>query len=231
VNEPPTETEPERTIAVDVHRRMVDIEDEQSQLAERMRRRADRIGERAPLADRQRLIDRALASKKVSQRILWLRREADQVVEAARDDSTCQSGCAHCCHISVLVAEPEAIEIGRAIGRSPANPGPNEALQYDTNNEAAGAAHIAELQRRNHGVACTFLDQGQCAIYRHRPLACRYLISLDDDELLCSIVPGEHIKAPYIDTAQQSMAYVVAMKPSVRYADIRAWFPAEAEPG
>src|SRR3990167_2374390 len=33
------------------------------------------------------------------------------------------------------------------------------------------------------GVPCSFLKEGRCSIYRHRPLACRLQINMDDDDI------------------------------------------------
>ena len=84
----------------------------------RFRERASTIHSRTPPDARERLLKQALASGKVAQRVHWLRRQADLVFDATKGLVACKPGCSHCCNISVLVAEPEAKEIGSAIGRN-----------------------------------------------------------------------------------------------------------------
>lgn len=175
-------------------------------------------------ASRQRLLHHAMKARTVGQRIMWLRREADLMVEASRKVSPCSNGCAHCCHIATLVAEPEANEIGRAIGRKPADPPADAFVRLEAGSRPTDVAQA--LQDRHFGTPCVFLRGTACSIYGVRPLACRLLISVDDDALLCRLVPGETITAPYIDTRMQRMAYVGAMAgQGHRWADIRDWFP------
>lgn len=175
-------------------------------------------------ASRQRLLRHAMTAKTVGRRIMWLRREADLMVDAARNVSPCSSGCAHCCHIATLVAEPEANEIGRAIGRKPADPPAGAFARLEAGSRPTDLSQA--LQERHFGAPCVFLRGAACSIYGDRPLACRLLISVDEDALLCRLVPGETITAPYIDTGMQRMAYLVAMAGhGHRWADIRDWFP------
>lgn len=82
--------------------------------------RANRVAENVRADARQRLLQRAIDASTVAQRVFWLRREADLVSDVARGVAACKAGCSHCCHISVLVAEPEAKEIGKAFGLKPA---------------------------------------------------------------------------------------------------------------
>lgn len=143
-----------------------------------------------------RLTRQALNSETVPKKILWLRREAELVATAAAGLTPCQAGCSHCCNIGTLVAEPEAIAIGKAIGRTPANV-PAErvtralaSMQGDDGMKQAEA--VRELVNSEfYGVPCTFLVEGRCSIYQHRPMSCRYLVNFDTDALLCRLVPEE----------------------------------------
>lgn len=193
--------------------------------------RAKHVAARIPVQARQRLLQRAIDAGTVSQRVFWLRREAALVADAASGVAACKTGCAHCCHISVLVAEPEAKEIGRAIGRKPAAVPVDrfftgaEALDEVDGGNAAATAKRDVVSQEALGVPCPFLIENRCSIYAHRPLACRFLFNLDDDDLLCRLVPGVTISVPYLSMQSEQVASVVAMGTNARLADIRDWFP------
>lgn len=195
---------------------------------ERLQARAELLGTAQPLVNRRRLLDRALKAKTSTQRIFWLRREADLLVDASRAVSACARGCSHCCNIGVLVSRTEAVEIGKAIGQRPAAVAEGHTIRgEDLAGDAAVGVKEAAVDR-HMGTPCVFLDEGKCSIYRHRPLACRHLVNLDDDDLLCRLVPGESISVPYLDARQQQMVYVIAMGANAPLADIRDWFPKPA---
>lgn len=187
--------------------------------SDRLRARATAMDSAAPPEQRQRLLDLALRARTLAQRIFWLRREADAVVDAARPISPCATGCSHCCHTDVAVAEAEARVIGQAIGRPTASL--PQALQIGVEFEA----NVHAFRDRFVGESCVFLEAGRCAIYRHRPLACRKLVSLDDDALLCRLVPGQPIEVPYLNVLGEDLAYAVAVGVNAKVADIREWFP------
>lgn len=187
--------------------------------SDRLRARAMEMDSAAPLEQRQRLIDLALRARTVAQRIFWLRREADAVIDAARSISPCAAGCSHCCHTGVAVAESEARVIGQALGRPPAFL--PQALQMGVEFES----NVQAFRERFVGQPCVFLEAGRCAIYRHRPLACRKLVSLDDDALLCRLVPGQPIEVPYLNVLGADLAYAVVVGVNAKVADIREWFP------
>lgn len=191
--------------------------------ADRLQARMDALGAKVPSGARDRLIHRALVAKTVAQRVMWLRREADLVTAASRGVAACSRRCSHCCHVAVMVAEPEADEIGRALGRRPADPPAGAFVRLRPGMDTDGAAR--DLQDRQFGVPCTFLRDGECSIYDFRPLVCRYLINVDDDALLCRLVPGQQIDVPYADSRMQRLAYVAAMGKHGRWADLRDWFP------
>jgi Fe-S-cluster containining protein len=193
------------------------------------RTRANELSKLLPAAQRERLVAQAMKARTAVQRVHWLRREADMVVAAAEDVSACKEGCSSCCHIGVSVTESEAVVIGRAIGRTPRHlPDDRAFTPAEFLGAEDGEARLQELRARidadHFGVPCTFLKDGSCSIYEHRPLACRHLINLDVDDLLCRLVPGESIKVPYVNMQSQQMAYVVSMGAGARIADIRDWF-------
>lgn len=81
-----------------------------------LQERAGQIKKGAPRSSRARLLKQAASAKSVQKRVLWLHQEADLVGVAAAGVVPCKPGCSHCCYIAVLIAEPEAMVIGRAIG-------------------------------------------------------------------------------------------------------------------
>lgn len=197
---------------------------------EEVRRRAAAFEARNPTEARRRMLIQAAKSKTVAQRIHWLRREADLVVEAIAGLSPCSAGCTHCCHLGTLVTEHEAIVIGKAIGRAPADV-PEELVMRASDAIEAGAARDLTMAKKTrvhdgyYGVPCPFLDGGRCSIYEDRPMSCRHLINVDVDDLLCRLVPGETITARYLNMRLQQAACLTVMGMNARIADIREWFP------
>jgi uncharacterized protein len=121
--------------------------------------------------------------------------------------AACRSGCAHCCHISVAMAPLEAEIIGEAIGRPPA-PGPGR------------VSHDYGYHR-----PCVFLGKdNRCTIYKDRPLACRVHFNLDNDNLLCRLIPGVSIPVPYANAGSIQELYVMLCMPD-RLSDIHDFFP------
>ena len=55
-------------------------------------------------------------------------------------------------------------------------------------------------------------------------MACRTLINLDDDDLLCQHSEGGQAKVPYAD-ATKLKAFALMAQADTLYADIRDFFP------
>ena len=207
------------------------VRDRLAEGEEGVRERVARVSQRVPDEQRQRLLTQAVNAGTVAQRIHWLRREADVVLKAVADVAACGRGCAHCCHIGTSVAEPEAIAIGKAIGRAPRDVAADRSTSGNAMMTSAdGAAHPrdvrAGIDADFFGLPCTFLtDDGECSIYEYRPMSCRHLVNFDVDELLCRLVPGEAIRVPYLNRQMAQLAYVMSMGVNARIADIRDWFP------
>lgn len=173
--------------------------------------------------DRLRLVNEALAAPSRAKAIVWLHRAADRLGMAVAPEVACRRGCSACCHQDVLVSDAEAALIGRAIGRKPVA-------------EPAGAVVVGrDLQDapvvpiRHSGEPCTFLQDDQCSIFRNRPLMCRLHANFDRDALLCQIVPGESISAPYVDASIEKAVYHGKVTAGGLVADLRDWFPRAAE--
>jgi Fe-S-cluster containining protein len=196
--------------------------------SDRLVQRVDRIHSRVPEDSQLRLLKQARTAKGAAQRILWLRREADLVIKAAADVAPCRQGCSSCCNIAVLVAEPEAIEIGQAIGRVPQQVNPQRSItgaELLSEDPAALDRH-EQLQAEFFGQPCPFLDSaGACTIYQVRPMACRHHISLDDDDLLCRPVRGGSVSVPKVDRRVAQAVYLMVLGLDKRVADLRDWFP------
>lgn len=90
----------------------------------------------------------------------------DRIVKTAADQAQksgwnipCQKGCT-CCRNPVPMSAPEALWLCREINLMP-------------NNERKVLQRSIELARRKQNLACPFLSENSCMIYRSRPLACR----------------------------------------------------------
>lgn len=172
-------------------------------------------------ADRMRLVNEAIGAPTRAKAIVWLHRAADRLSQAVAREVACRRGCDACCHQDVVVSQAEAELIGRAIGRRPAAAPPGAvSVGRDLHEPPPMAA-------RHTGQPCTFLDAGECGIFRHRPLVCRLHANFDEDALLCHIVPGESISVPYVDTSIEKAVYHVSVAAGGLVADIRDWFRSE----
>jgi len=136
---------------------------------------------------------------------------ADGLLKHVEGHAACRRGCAHCCHIRVDLVKTEAEMLGSAIRRKPKTPAVGNFDTFDA----------------GYHQPCTFLSNGECSIYEHRPLACRVHVNLDEDALLCEInewstklsaLPGLAIKETF------DWAYGLICGTS-RHADIREYFP------
>lgn len=139
-----------------------------------------------------------------------LRQMAAEFSQAAKPYSACRKACTHCCHIPVAVYPSEARVMGKALGREP-----------------AVVEKSPRLRDKPYGYdqPCTFLQEGACAIYEHRPLACRVHINLDADELLCALIPGESVPVP-LANATSFYALYAKICEGEALADVREYFPA-----
>lgn len=172
------------------------------------------------------LLDRGAMAKNTSSRVHWLRRAADSVGSMLQPVAACRKGCAHCCAISVVVAESEAKVIGREIGRTPAKAPHATTLAGAIEDPTIAENWQAAMAAKYNGVACTFLQNNVCSIYEHRPVACRSQINIDRDALMCELVEGFAVPAPYVDMTPHKVRYLQVFGLDQRYADLRDWFPA-----
>jgi Fe-S-cluster containining protein len=159
----------------------------------------------------------------VAQRVTWLHKASTAWGTPIAAVAACRKGCAHCCHIPVTISSKEAELISRATGRQPQAPPLPVRLQDLTEVDNAEAAS-GKLQRWGTGTACSFLVDDACAIYASRPIACRVLFNLGDDDLLCQHGAPRPADVPYADSRMiRSLAW--AAQPAETFADIRDFFP------
>jgi len=171
----------------------------------------------------QRLVEASQRATTVVQRIAWLHKAATAWGEPLEAVSACRKGCAHCCHIPVTITGSEAKLIDRASGRAARTPPRGVRVRDLVDAESASAA-TQQLQQWPAGVACPFLSDSLCSVYDARPLACRVLFNLDDDDLLCRHGAGEPAEVPYADS-RMLRALALAAQPGETLADIRDFFP------
>ena len=190
-------------------------------LEERVQRKLETIAGRDRSGEK-RLLQQALQASTATKRVMWLRKAADQGVEAAVKLSACQKGCSHCCHISVVVSKSEAIVIAKEIG---ARLNPRAGAIVASDEDKPMEETLEQLKSHHHGVACPFLEGSSCRIYAHRPLACRLQVNLDDDDLLCRLVDGgEMPRVPYLNMRAHTVYALGTWGPHQQYDDIRVWF-------
>lgn len=152
----------------------------------------------------------------VQDRIEALWKLADEAYASTAGNVACKRGCSHCCHIAVGMLEPEAQLIGRLIKRKPA---------------AARGRDGFDGFEFGYDNPCTFLKDGECSIYEHRPLACRIHFNVDVDNLMCQLTPPYTAPVPNLNTAAFNMAYVAIAntRGKPKMADLRDYFPRGAE--
>jgi Fe-S-cluster containining protein len=201
-------------------------------LATRQRERAVTAAQRAgaklkdlrPNDAASALIAASQRARSLEQRVIWLQRAASAWARPLEDVGACRSGCAHCCHIAVTISRVEAARLARASGRSlnmPTHPVRLDALETE-----ADVINAQEtLQQLPTPSPCPFLVRKTCSVYEHRPIACRVLVNLDDDDLLCRHAPTYSAEVPYAD-ARAIKALALSAQASSEFADIRDFFPA-----
>jgi Fe-S-cluster containining protein len=137
----------------------------------------------------EQLVRAAQKASNASQRVIWLQRAASAWAKPIEKVAACRKGCAHCCHISVTISTTEAAIIGRHVGLQPAQPSKAVKLQSSWDPQE-GLPDVKAISARTEPSPCPFLVNDACSIYEVRPMACRLLLNLDDDALLCELIPA-----------------------------------------
>ncbi|RUR71063.1 hypothetical protein EJP67_28815 [Variovorax guangxiensis] len=188
------------------------------------RRAEEKLSQIVPDPAALRLLNTARHASSARQRVIWLQRAASAWSKPLQTVAACRKGCDHCCHIPLTVTQVEAELIGKAIGRRPTPPATSVHLLELGDHAQDWKTAQTQLQASAPAGPCPFLVDHQCGIYEVRPLACRVLLNLDDDELLCQKVEGVEVPVPYAN-AMQLKAHYLALQPAGVLADIRAFFP------
>lgn len=161
----------------------------------------------------ERLLERAAGTPRRTKRTRLILEAASEWAAPVSRQAACRRGCAHCCHIPVVITLAEAEVLAKATGRTltvPANARPIHELDLQAKAGPAGP--------------CPFLREGQCTAYEARPVVCRTHLNMDADDLLCQLVPGQTTPVPYAD---KRLILGIAMKlmEGEPLADIREFFP------
>lgn len=154
----------------------------------------------------------ACRAKSATAKVKLLREMVAVIGDAVSGIAACGKGCSKCCHISVVMCADEAAVIGKEIGVRPEVP-----PQFIKHGEHDAMAH--------YGEPCPFLANRQCSIYQYRPLACRTLFNMDADALLCTVVPGDPPKVPYLNHWPMTNVIAEAFESAHNFAELRDFFP------
>lgn len=142
---------------------------------------------------------------------------ADRFSKAVQPYTACKRGCNHCCHIEVAITGVEAQLLGSKIGVQPAKLNPPElrpkgSFSYDT--------------------PCSFLENGECSIYEHRPFVCRNHSSFELTDEPCRLTNNDgsernygQLITPDFPGIKEALNIVVNLVGRTEYADIRDYFP------
>lgn len=142
---------------------------------------------------------------------------ADELCVVTRPFSACDSlGCSHCCNIACAISDVEAERIGKAIKRKPVPQAPMSPLVLEAQRE----------RRETLRAPCTFLKNGRCSIYRHRPLACRIMHNVGTG-IGCDLsIPSKESNVPSYDFRPlTTAAALICVRAGLTHADIRDYFP------
>lgn len=206
-----------------------------SGLLARAEARAARIQEVLDGAAESRLRATARGAKAARMRVVWLQRAADVVGKAVEEagGAACRKGCAHCCHIPVLLTTAEADEIARFSGKARVSHPAHGMKAFDIFESSAPQRLLEEArtaaEARYTGQACPFLRNDQtCGVYDVRPLACRLHFSLSDDEVPCRLSGTEGgqtgAEVVSLNVLPRRVDDAVTLGAGQLVADIRAWF-------
>lgn len=127
----------------------------------------------------------------------------------------CGKGCSHCCHLPVSVLAPEAIHVVKTLG-------PRRAVAEAALQQSLTQVRGVSLEQRGAMVTpCPLLDDGNCSVYRNRPLTCRTAASGDAD--ICrrayTQLSGEGVPVPKVFN-QMRLGYSLALTGAMRQAGL-----------
>ena len=152
--------------------------------------------------------------EQLDRKVIKLRKIADSAAEVIGPHTPCAKGCSACCHNPALVSEVEAQLIAQATGTKLVAP---RRIFDIGGGEAARREYFAPYA----GVACTFLRDGACSIYKDRPVVCRVQHSIEASPAGCD--GGRQPAA--VDMTEMFLGELHMMGRMMIYADIREFFP------
>jgi Fe-S-cluster containining protein len=154
------------------------------------------------------------SSEPLDRKVIRLRQIADSAAKVIAPFTPCAKGCSACCHNPAIISELDAMLIAKATDSAVATPQRVFDAAAGAEARRAYAAHFA-------GVPCTFLKDGLCSIYAHRPIVCRIHHSLEDKPAGCD--NGRQPEA--VDLTEIYLGERQMMGRLMIYADIREFFP------
>ena len=143
---------------------------------------------------------------------------ADRLNEALAPRTACRAGCGHCCSMTTMIYEHEAVLLAQVSGR------PMRPVQFRSHD-------VAIDQARGHfGTACPFLVDSRCSVYEVRPLVCRLHHSLNDDAAACNVevTPDERMLVAHYDVDVIEIPYHALIREQGRpepWGAIQEFFP------
>jgi len=170
------------------------------------------------------LLSAAARANTPRQRARWMHQAASAWAAPMEAVAACRRGCSHCCHIPVAILSSEAKLLASVSGSRYSMPDANTCVKLSDVLDS-GSQISRPFAAHYDGVPCPFLEGGRCSVYSDRPLVCRTQINMDDDDLLCRIVPGKPASVPYANNITIQAACVSVMPEEDVFADIRDFFP------
>ena len=156
------------------------------------------------------------SAQPLDRKVIRLRQIVDKAAAVIQPFTPCRKGCSACCHNPAVISEVDAMLVSEATGTPIARP----ARLFDA---AGGPAARQAFFAHYAGKPCTFLKDGVCSIYAHRPVVCRVQHSLEDSPAPCD--DGGQPAA--VDLTAIYMAEVHMMGRMMIWSDIREFFPAQ----
>jgi Fe-S-cluster containining protein len=134
---------------------------------------------------------------------LYVQLDAQATVQTEGIKLSCKAGCAHCCHLLLLVTLPEAIAIAEYFladsQRRTLIPTLSRQFFEQVQKIPLGVSEDIRTEYFKSKTPCAFLDttSNLCSVYEVRPTACRYHWVISDPDL-CS--PDKTSQVQKLDT-------------------------------
>ncbi len=146
---------------------------------------------------------------------------ADRVNAAIAPLAACRKGCHYCCSMVTLIYRFEAVRLATITGRKMVE------LPYRSHDQ------VIQINRLRPQQQCVFVNDGNCAVYEHRPMICRLHHSLANDAEPCrTMVPGHTNGVMMYDPDFVEVPYhelVRATRPREPWGAITEFFPVGGE--